>query len=138
VILPILTHCVHRTFPFIKFRYYKYSLLITLIDMKLTYLILFTLILQNLSAQSIFPYEQKIIPTKDLIFEEISFINPEASIRLSGTLIYPKDGYQKIIMIVPGSGKDTRHSHFQLVESFLQNIVRLGINQTWPRNKLEY
>jgi len=91
--------------------------------MKLTYLFLLTLFIQNLTAQSIYPYEQKIIPTKDLIFEEISFVNPEDNIQLSGTLIYPKDGYQKIIMIVPGSGRDTRLSHFQLVESFLQNKI---------------
>jgi len=69
--------------------------------MRLIQLILFTLFFHYTSAQPLFKGEQKISQSKDLEFEEISFTNTEDGLQLSGTLIYPIDGYEKIIMIVP-------------------------------------
>ena len=91
--------------------------------MRLIQLILFILLSHCTFAQHIYKYEQKISPSNNLEFKEISFLNIEEEIQLSGTFIYPKDGYEKIIMIIPGSGKDTRHSHFKLAENFLANNI---------------
>ncbi len=74
-----------------------------------------------LNAQCIYEYEQPIQYSTNLNFEEINFTNTPDKITLSGTLISPKDGFDKMIIIVPGSGKDTRHSHFLLAEEFLKN-----------------
>ena len=91
--------------------------------MRLFQLVVFIFASHCISAQTIFNYEKKISPSKNLAFQEISFINSEEGIQLSGTLIYPKEGFDKIVMIVPGSGKDTRHSHFILTEHFLKRNI---------------
>jgi len=91
--------------------------------MKLFHLILLLVINQSTIAQCIFEYEQEITISENLQIEEISFVNKEDNIRLSGTLISPKAEFDKIVMIVPGSGKDTRNSHFILSQEFLNNNI---------------
>ena len=91
--------------------------------MKLVQLILLLIINQTVIAQGIFEYEEEITSSENLQFEEISFVNKEDNIKLSGTLISPKKGFDKIVMIVPGSGKDTRNSHFILSQEFLSNNI---------------
>ena len=91
--------------------------------MRLIQLILITLFFHFSCTKSILKYEQKITQSDDLVFEEISFSNTEEDIQLSGTLIYPKEGYEKITIIVSGSGKDTRHSHFILAEKILAHNI---------------
>ncbi len=78
---------------------------------------------QLIGAQCIYDYEQEIQDSSNLNFEEISFQNTTDKITLSGTLIFPKIGFEKMIIMVPGSGKDTRHSHFLLAEQFLKNNI---------------
>ena len=42
---------------------------------------------------------------------------------LRGTLIEPKTNYTKVVIIVPGSGKDTRNSHYKLTAKLLENNI---------------
>jgi alpha-beta hydrolase superfamily lysophospholipase len=91
--------------------------------MKLFQLILLTFYVQSVSAQCIFGYEQEIKDTINNEYLEINFTNIDDNIELSGTLIYPKSEYDKVVIIVPGSGKDTRNSHFLLTENYLKNNI---------------
>lgn len=91
--------------------------------MKLFVMIFFLLSFFTVSSQNIFDYEKKINPNCNYIHTEINFKNLEDKINLSGTLIEPKAEYKKIIIIVPGTGKDTRHAHFVMSEKFLQNNI---------------
>jgi pimeloyl-ACP methyl ester carboxylesterase len=77
----------------------------------------------KLHSQNIFPYEKEITDKDHYQFEEINFKTSEKkdSITLSGTLIMPKTGFDKVVIIVPGSGADTRNSHYQLTEALLKN-----------------
>jgi pimeloyl-ACP methyl ester carboxylesterase len=86
-------------------------------------LILFITSIQSGNAQLIFDYEQKIELTDDLSSQEINFVNSADGVELSGTIIYPNVGFNKVVIIVPGSGKDTRHSHFVLAKEFLANHI---------------
>lgn len=91
--------------------------------MKLLQILVLSFCFYAASAQNIFEYEQKIKPSTSIEATEINFTNSNDNLELSGTLLYPKAGYDKIVMIVPGSGKDTRHSHFVLAENFLKNNI---------------
>lgn len=75
-----------------------------------------------INAQEIFKYEKKADSIEVYKHTEISFYNEIDKIKLSGTIIEP-DSYQKIAIIIPGSGKDTRHSHYILTENLLDNGV---------------
>lgn len=72
-------------------------------------------------AQNIFEYEQPIELSNDYRSLEITSTNSEDRILIEGTLLYPASDFTKVVLIVPGSGKDTRHSHFKLAEEFLKN-----------------
>lgn len=74
-------------------------------------------------SQNIFKYEKEIDSIDNYYHEEINFKNTSDKIELSGTLIAPKNGFGKIVVIIPGSGKDTRHSHFILTENLIKNGV---------------
>lgn len=74
-------------------------------------------------SQNIFDYEQKINQAESYIFHEIDFKNTCDNIKLSGTLITPSYNYDKIVIIVPGSGRDTRYAHFVLAEGFLKKGI---------------
>lgn len=74
------------------------------------------------NAQEIFKYEKRADSTGIHNHTEISFYNEVEKTYLSGTLIGP-DNYQKIAVIIPGSGKDTRHSHYILAERLLDNGI---------------
>ena len=74
-------------------------------------------------CQTIFSHERKIKNIENYISKEIGFYNSVDDLKISGTLITPKSEYKKIIIIVPGSGKDTRNSHYKLTEEFLKNNI---------------
>lgn len=74
-------------------------------------------------SQNMFDYEQEINNKENYNFQEIEFQNTENNIKLSGTLITPKLDFDKIVIIVPGSGRDTRYAHFILAEEFLKNGI---------------
>ncbi|MGH2664848.1 alpha/beta hydrolase [Flavobacterium sp.] len=74
-------------------------------------------------AQEMFEYEKKIRGIENFKTSELEFYNSKENIKLYGTLIEPKSPYDKIIIIVPGSGKDTRNNHPLLTENFLSNGI---------------
>lgn len=55
--------------------------------------------------------------------EEISIYNRADKIILSGSLITPQIPFEKMLIIVPGSGKDTRHAHHKLTKILLDNNI---------------
>ncbi len=106
------------------------------------YLILIVAFLNFSSyAQEIFEYESRIPTVEKYQSKEISFENALEGIKLSGTLIEPdNEEYQKVIIIVPGSGLDTRHSHYLLSENLLKNNIAVfryderGVNKSEGSN----
>lgn len=70
-----------------------------------------------------FSHEREIKGKENYMVKEINFFNHTDKLRLSGTLIGPKKNYKKIVIIVPGSGKDTRYAHHKLATSFLKNNI---------------
>ncbi|CAM4298635.1 alpha/beta hydrolase [Flavobacterium terrigena] len=91
--------------------------------MKQTFSIILFICTFLVNAQDIFKYEKEINDTAQYDFEEIDFQNLDEKIKLSGTLIKPRLDFDKIVIIVPGSGKDTRNSHYILAEELLKNNI---------------
>ena len=77
----------------------------------------------HVNSQSIFEYEREINGKENYNFQEIEFENSDENIKLSGTLITPKTNFDKLFVIVAGSGKDTRFTHPKLTEKLLQNNI---------------
>jgi len=75
------------------------------------------------NSQTIFPHEKEINNKEKYTYREINFKNTDKNRTLSGTLITPKSDFDKVVIIVPGTGMDTRHSHFLLAEEFLKNGI---------------
>ncbi len=74
-------------------------------------------------TQTILKHEKKIDIAQKYLSREINFINATDNVLLSGTFLEPTNDYQKIVIIIPGSGKDTRHSHHKLTEELLQKNI---------------
>lgn len=91
--------------------------------MKKNSVILFLLLSLNLFSQDIMFYEKEISNRENYEFYDYTVLQKQDNIKLSGTLITPKTNYDKIVFIVPGSGKDTRNSHFILTELLLKNNI---------------
>ena len=91
--------------------------------MKKTLLIILLFCFSIVNSQNIYDYEKEINNKEYYDFKEINFENTNENIKLSGTLITPKTVFEKIVIIVPGSGRDTRYSHFVLAEEFLKNNI---------------
>ena len=70
-------------------------------------------------AQLIYSHEREISNKDSYVFSEIDFYNQNDDMKLSGTLIAPKSDFAKVVIILPGSGKDTRNSHYKLTQDFL-------------------
>lgn len=77
----------------------------------------------HVNSQTIFEYEREINGKENYNFQEIEFENSDENIKLSGTLITPKTNFDKLFVIVAGSGKDTRFTHPKLTEKLLQNNI---------------
>lgn len=77
----------------------------------------------NLLAQKDQNFEKEIENSSQYNFDKIDFIDLENNETLSGTLISPKTAYSKIVIIVPGSGKNTKNSHYVLAEEILKNNI---------------
>ena len=90
---------------------------------KIILLSLMLLPVQILMAQKSYDFGKEIQNAEQYNFEEINFIDSEDNTKLSGTLISPKTEYSKIVVIVPGSGNDTRNSHYILAEELLKNGI---------------
>jgi uncharacterized protein len=91
--------------------------------MKKSTVILFLLLSLNLFSQEIMFYESEISNKENYDFYDYTVLQKKDNMKLAGTLIIPKTNYDKIVFIVPGSGKDTRNSHFILTEFLLKNNI---------------
>lgn len=91
--------------------------------MKKNSVILFLLLSLKLFSQEIMFYEKDISNRENYEFYDYTVLQKQDNIKLTGTLITPKAKYDKIVFIVPGSGKDTRNSHFILTELLLKNNI---------------
>ena len=76
-----------------------------------------------LSAQTKFSHEKEIEHKENYNFTNVDFYNSFDGLTLSGTLITPKKPYSKIVIIIAGSGKDTRYAHHKLAEEFLKSNI---------------
>jgi hypothetical protein len=93
--------------------------------MKKNSFILFLLLSFNVFSQEIMFYEKEISNRENYEFYDYTVLQKKDNIKFSGTLITPKTNYDKIVFIVPGSGKDTRNSHFILTEFLLKNNIAI-------------
>jgi pimeloyl-ACP methyl ester carboxylesterase len=90
---------------------------------KIYLIIIVTLITYNIKAQEIYPNEKQIDSIENYISTQLETENKKDNVVLSGTLIEPKTNYTSVVIIVPGSGKDTRNSHYKLTEKLLENNI---------------
>ncbi|TDS60188.1 alpha/beta hydrolase [Myroides indicus] len=67
--------------------------------------------------ESVLPYQERF----DKI--EVNATNEVEKIQLYGTLLLPKTPFYKVVMIIPGSGPDTRENHFKLAEELLLHNI---------------
>lgn len=74
-------------------------------------------------GQKYFDFGKKTENLEQYNSKGINFIDSEENITLCGTLIFPKTEYSKIVVITPGSGKDTRNSHYVIAEELLKNGI---------------
>lgn len=76
-------------------------------------------------SQNILEHEKEISNKDNYNSEEIAFKVPDKkdSIQLSGTLLSPKSDWDSMVIIIPGSGADTRNSHYRLTEELLKNNI---------------
>lgn len=91
--------------------------------MKVLFFLIIVSVLNGACSRNIFSYEQKLAITEEYSTQEISFTSITDGIQLSGTLIFPNTSFDKTVIIVPGSGKDTRHAHHLLAQEFLKNHI---------------
>lgn len=91
--------------------------------MKYLWVVLISIATTLTHAQQKFAHEKEIDHKERYRFMDIDFYNTDESILLSGTLITPKTDFQKVVVIIPGSGKDTRYAHHKLAEEFLQHNI---------------
>lgn len=94
-----------------------------LIIMKKIIVMSLLLVCTFVNGQIIFSHESEIKGIENYNSYELDFFNHTDRLRLSGTLLSPKNPYKKIVIIVPGSGKDTRYAHHQLANEFLKNNI---------------
>ncbi|WP_353101617.1 alpha/beta hydrolase [Myroides odoratus] len=99
--------------------------------MKMRYLGTFLLLTTLCFGQNVkTPYET-FIPKKDnYSFTTINFNVPAFdyrqkvdSVTFEGSLILPKDGFDKVVIIKPGTGYNTRNTHSSLAEALLDNHI---------------
>lgn len=86
-------------------------------------ILLFSISSNKLFAQKDQDFEIEIKNKSLYNFEKIDFIDSENNEKLNGTLISPKTEYSKIIIIVPGSGKNSKNSHYILAQELLKNDI---------------
>jgi len=92
-----------------------------------TFLLLTTLCFgQNVKT----PYESFITEKDNYSFSTINFNVPAFdtrqkvdSVSFEGSLILPKDGFDQVVIIKPGTGYNTRNTHSPLAEALLDNHI---------------
>ena len=74
-------------------------------------------------SQNLFEFEEEISNKNKYVFEDFSIENKYDKNIVKGTLIAPKNSYNKIIIIAPGTGYNSRNNHFILTEILLKNNI---------------
>jgi hypothetical protein len=88
------------------------------------------------SKVEIFPFESYIQNIENYNTEEFEILNEIDNLKISGTLISPKNEFDKLVIIVAGTGANTRNSQFKLAESLLKNNIAVfryddrGVNKS--------
>ncbi len=77
----------------------------------------------TVNSQEIFKYEREIQQVTNYDSQEFLINSSEENVTIAGTLISPKKDFETIVIIVPGSGIDTRNNHFKLTELLLKNTI---------------
>jgi alpha/beta superfamily hydrolase len=90
---------------------------------KIYLLLIFALISNFVKAQEIYTYEKPIRNVQNYRITKLETENKTDNVTLKGTLIEPITSYSKVVIIVPGSGKDTRNTHYKLTEKLLENNI---------------
>jgi len=90
---------------------------------KLKVLVIVLFFLNVSFGQEMFEHEKKIQNIENYNNIDLEFNNSKDKIKLYGTLIEPKIAYDKIVIIVPGAGMDTRNCHYLLTESLLKKNI---------------
>lgn len=92
--------------------------------------ILFFLPLISFSQNVKYKLETFVPEKENYTFRTISFIVPAFdrkqkidSVSFEGSLIIPKNGFDKIVIIKPGTGYNTRNTHSYLAETLLDNNI---------------
>lgn len=91
--------------------------------MKNTLLLILIFSISSLKAQNSFSTNNELKKVPSYSTKEIGFFNKKENIQLYGTLSIPNKAFEQVIIIVPGSGPDTRDSHPNLSEKFLKNNI---------------
>ncbi|WP_158960704.1 alpha/beta hydrolase family protein [Myroides fluvii] len=97
--------------------------------MKIQYLGAFLLLTTFCFGQNMCVGPEAFVPRKDnYSFSTINFNVPAFdyrqkmdSVSFEGSLILPKDGFDKVVIIKPGTGYNTRNTHSPLAEALLDN-----------------
>ncbi|AWK06349.1 hypothetical protein HYN56_19805 [Flavobacterium crocinum] len=84
------------------------------------FIFFFCLSVMSYSQESL-QYEKELENQQNYNHYDISAIQENENFILRGSLITPKNSFEKVVVIVPGSGKDTRNNHFILAEGLLKN-----------------
>ena len=88
------------------------------------------------SKVEIFPFESYIKNIENYNTEDFEILNEIDNLKISGTLISPKEEFEELVIIVPGTGANTRNSHFKLAEYLLKNNIAVfryddrGVNRS--------
>ncbi|MBA5791786.1 alpha/beta hydrolase [Flavobacterium sp. xlx-214] len=94
--------------------------------MKFILIFIFLITTQFIKAQNkrfIPEYESAILNQERFDKIDVNAYNETEKIHLYGTLLMPKETFEKVVMIVPGSGEDSRENHFKLTEELLLNNI---------------
>lgn len=70
-----------------------------------------------------FTYEAPIENIEQYNQRNIEAYNAVEKLKLRGTLLTPKTAYDKVVIIVPGTGEDSRDNHFKLAQILLDNGI---------------
>lgn len=82
-----------------------------------------SVVASNAFSPHIINAELQIKHEDDYLSKDIKFSTEDDKAVLAGTLIYPNNDFEKVVIIVPGNGKDKRNTHAVLAEALLKNQI---------------
>lgn len=76
-----------------------------------------------MNGQIMFDYEKEISDINKYTIKEIPTSTSDTAVTLFGTLITPKTNFNRIVVIVPGSGNISQYGYNYISEYFLENNI---------------